>query len=129
MTKIREISGLGVQDSTKFYVSGTNLIVMHSQMGIEFTGHTLEWTILSSEHFPCPPTWFNNNTSEICCGSIDNVPQSPSGACHNKCCAHKIWSGHRQFYDLHFWEKYCDIQRLTKTNGKISSRAFRGANI
>src|SRR6476661_5118756 len=124
MTKKGEINRLRMQNRMKFYISRPHLVVVYSQVRIEFTCHALEWAILRGEHPAVLPTGLNDDTSQIGKRRIDNIAQSPPRASHNEGRASQIRRRNRQIHDLHFWKKRCDVQRLAKTNGEIPGRAF-----
>ena len=50
VAQVGQVDGLGVDDGVKVRVCGTNLVVMHGQVRIEFAGHLLKSTVIGCKN-------------------------------------------------------------------------------
>src|SRR5688572_21137121 len=84
MTEICQVKRLGMDHSVEICPAGTHLIVMDGKMRIKFTGDALKPALIRSVKLSGLSAVIDNDARNAGWGVPDELPQTPSGATHEK---------------------------------------------
>src|SRR6185503_9284011 len=120
---------LRMDDSMEVGIAGNDLVIVHSQVRVEFTGHTLKASLVRGVQLTSTAIFIHNNSTDACHGLINNLSQTTTGATDKKSCTSQFRHGLRECEFGRQWEPRTQFNGPAQANGDVPCRSLGCFNL